>query len=276
MIVIESEVRVALGLVPTITDAQRARLMLAINAAHAGVRKHIGYDPEQRVGPAEMYPRNEISSSAYSEGVFEVDAARQKAIWLNQNRTFKCLQLARLPVRAIISLRVDQNARYGQGAGDFPAESELVSGQDYYLEWDQENVCNTGQVLSETAWPALVGSVKVVYRAGYSSLEFMGPADGSAVDENEIITSEGVDASPIKAACLLTCIAKYHTLAAWGVNSLTGALVSGPLQSERMGDYSYSLANGAQASMIAGMAASLPPEAAEMLEPYVNYGQLVL
>jgi len=273
MIVLEAELRGALGLLPNITDVQRVRCTLALLGGHAAVRTYIHYDPEQKAGIAEFYPRNELSAVESLDGTWDVSGG--KAVFEGDTLLGRYLQLQRLPVRAVTDLRVDLDARSGQGAGDFASDTIWTVGEDYWVEWDQANVCLSGQLISDRGWPASIGKVRVVYRAGYSPIEFNGPAAESDTDGEDVITTQGIDASALKYGCLMACVAKFHTLSSWAVNSITGSLTTGPLQSERMGDYNYTLANPQASSLVAGMANTLPNEIKEYLEPFVNYGILV-
>lgn len=273
MIVSDAELRVALGLTPTISDAQTARLMLAQAAGHAAIRKYIHYDPEQKVGDPEFYPRAD-SLIDIEEFGGAWDKVGGKGVQIAESRAFKYLQLQRIPVRQISDLRVDYSARFGQQSGDFPSSTAWVAGRDYAVEWDRENYCPSGQVIAMSGWPATLGTVKVTYRAGYSPTEFNGPAATTDTSDNGYITVQGVDASPLKAACLLECIRAYHTTANFAQSSLTGMLVPGPKQSESLGSYSYSLA-GSAGAMLASMAMGISPQASQLCEPFVNYGVLV-
>lgn len=273
MIVLESELRTSLGLTDP-DDLQTARMALAMTIGHAAVRKYLGYDPEQRVGPAEFYPRRENYDD--SPGIWDVNPSHTRAQWVSSYGTFKFIQLERLPVRAVSQVLVDAAALHGQQSGDFGSGTEWTQGEEFWIEWDQENLCKTGALIANGAWPSGIGTVKVTYRAGYSQAEFRGPATASSTDANGIITTQGVDASAIKAAALLTCMAKYHTLKAFAQSQLTGLHPTGPLSSESLGDYSYSAANPQLAALIAGMAVDVPPEAATLLQDFINYGILVL
>lgn len=274
MIVLESELQIALGLTDP-DDLQRARMALAMTTGHASVRKYLQYDPEQRVGPAEFYPRREMFGDDLG-GVWDVNAGHTRAEFITGYGVYKFLQLERLPVRAVTEIRVDAGARHGQQSGDFGSGTEWTQGVEYNIEWDQDGLCKSGMLIANGAWPVGPGTVKVTYRAGYSQNEFRGPASASSVASDGTITTQGVDASPIKAAALLTCMAKYHTLKDFAQSQLTGLMATGPKSSERLGDYSYTLANAQLSSMISSMALDVPPEAASLLQDFLNYGVLVL
>jgi hypothetical protein len=280
MIVLESELQIALGLTDP-TDTERARLALAMAGGHAAVRRKIGYDPEQKEGVAELYPRREVAGADIGGGYWDVNPSHTLALWHTQGDLFKFLQLERLPVRSVTSVFVDPSAYYGQKSGDFGTGTDWTQGDEFYVEWDSQQsanvgVCRSGQLIAVSAWPAGIGTVKVTYRAGYSQDEFRGPAASSSIDSAGIVTTQGVDASALKAGTLLTCMAKYMTLKSFSVSSLTGVHAPGPFSSESLGDYSYSLANPQAAALISGMAVDVPPEAMDYLSDFVNYGVLVL
>lgn len=277
MIVQEAELRAALGLRPTITDQQQARLMLAVAAGHAAVRKFLHYNPEQKTYSNQLYPRAEASALELWEGVWDVDASRRRAVWEARDSIFQYLQLEHLPVREITEVRVDPSARFAQQSGDFGSGTVQVVGTDYYVEWDERvsdnsGICRTGQLIAVGSWPVKPGTVQVAYRAGYSPTEFAGPAASTDTSDNGYITVKGVDASPIKAACMLECMRSYHTFAQWSQSSLTGMLIPGPKQSESLGSYSYSLASGAAAALLTSMAADISPQAAGLLNEFAHYG----
>lgn len=277
MIISEAEARAALGLMPTISDTEMARLMLAMQSAHAAVRKHLKYDPEQRTGIAEFYPRADTLLDVDHLGEWDVNRGHTHAIMETARGFFANLQLARIPIREVSEVRVDYDAKFGQQNGDFGAGTVWEAGLDYAVEWDEDGVCRSGCLLAiNSGWPCKPGTVRVTYRAGYSPLEFAGAATESGTDADGNTTHAGVDASPIKAACLAACMAQYHTLAHWSKSQLTGLLTPGPKQSESLGSYSYSLASGSSAALITGLALELPPMAQQLLEPFMHYGLIAL
>lgn len=283
MIVTEAEVRGSLGLMPTISVAQTARLMLAISASHSSIKKHLTYDPEQRSYANQLYPRAEAGELDGVEGVWDIDSSRRRAIWQSRAGIFSYLQLEHLPVRQVTAVNVDPSAKFGQQSTDFGGGTAWNQGVEYSVEWDQKanaagtiGVSRTGQLIATGAWPANPGTVQVSYIAGYSPAEFAGDVQATVLDDGGKITMAGVDASPIKSACLLESMRYYHQFAAFSQNSLTGILTPGPKQSENLGSYSYSLASGQAAALLAGMQIAISPEAAMLLEGYVHFGQMLL
>lgn len=270
MIIQQAELRAALGLRPAISDENAARVMLAVAAGHAAIRKEIGYNPEQKAYVGQLYPRAEYRGVELWDGVW--DRVGNRAVFEYDGSVFQYIQLEHLPVRTVSEVLVDPSARFGQGSGDFGSGTTWVQGEQFYLEWDQDSVSRTGQLLAVGAWPVKAGTVKVSYRAGYSPTEFDGPAPESIADDNGYITVAGVDASALKAACMLECMRAFHTFATWSQSSLTGLLIPGPKQSESLGSYSYSLASGAAAALLTSMATQISPQAKGFCEPFVHYG----
>lgn len=283
MIVTNAEARTALNLMPTITEAQQARLILAMSAGHAAVKNHLMYDPEQRSYTKQLYPRAEINAAGDLEGFWDVDSTRRRAVWEARNGIFSYLQLEHLPVRQVSEVLVDPAALFGQGPDDFGTGTAWTQGVEFMVEWDQKanadgtiGICRTGQLISRGAWPVTPGTVQVSYVAGYSPAEFAGPATVTNTNDDGKITMAGVDASPVKTAALLEVMRYYHLFKTLGMNTLTGLHVAGPLQSESLGSYSYSLASGQQVALLTGMQIAISPEAAMHLEGFVHMGQMVL
>jgi hypothetical protein len=282
VIITDAEVRVLLGL-ETITDNERGLLTLAVPAACAKVIQHLGYDPEQ-AERTELLPRVEATSGPglQSDGTdynYMLSADGTRAITRQGGVGVRSLQLGYLPVRAITSLHVDEAAMGGQAAGAFAAATAYTQGVDFWVEFEEplssdpkKGLCRSGCLLAGGLWPATVGSVRVVYRAGYSPAELAGRAYASAVDAGGIITQAGVNAAGIKRASLLTAVKAFHTWANWQKSQATG-FVPGGVSSESMGEYSYSTGGGVGA---VDMTVDLPVEAARELAPFVNMGVMRL
>ena len=276
MICTEAEVRASLGLAPTISDAMTARLILAVAMGHASVRNHLQYEPEQRAYTNQIYPRSESGSLQTIEGVWDVDSSRRRAVWQARNGIFDYLQLENLPVREVTEVRVDPSARYGQQSGDFGTGTIWTKGEQFYEEQESEYLNRTGMLIAVGAWPVQTGTVRVSYRAGYSPAEFAGQAAVTNTNDNGYITTAGCDASGLKQATLLESMRAYLTFKAMSLNPLTGVHVAGPLSSERLGDYSYSLASGQAAALLTSMQITISPQAAMLLEPFMNWGIMLV
>lgn len=271
MIVHPAELRTLLGLASSITDEERAVLNLIHPPAESKVKAYLGYDPEQRAG-TEYYPRTDVTGSVQEAGVWDVNAARTRAFLERSGDYSDTLQLERVPLRSVAEVLEDTSARYGQASGAFASGSALVSGEDYWIEWDEDDLCRSGCLIRNGAWPLERGTVRVNYRAGYSPDELAGRATADGTDSVGNITTNGVDASGIKRAIYLTAVKSLNT---WAMNKKKTRVgfTGGPLQSERLGDYSYTLGGGVTTEL-AGMLVSLPPEAEDELEAFVNWGVL--
>lgn len=283
MIITEAELRAALELTPAITVAQTARVMLAMSAAHASIRKFLRYDPEQKTYTNQLYPRTEIGDYSDIEGVWDVDSRHRRAVLEAQSGIFSYLQLEHLPVRQVTAVNVDPSAKFGQQGGDFGGGTSWTQGVEFMVEFDQKanaagtiGIARSGQLIAWGAWPVNPGTVQVSYIAGYSPAEFAGDVTATNLNDGGKITMQGVDASPIKQACLLEAMRCYHRFAAFSQSSLTGLLVPGPKQSENLGSYSYSLASGQAAALLTGMQIAISPEAAMLCESYQHYGVMLL
>lgn len=272
MIASEAEIRVFLGVSDSATDEERAVLTMVHPRAEARVREHIGYDPEQSVR-TEYYPRHQPAGGLgirETSGVWDVNAAhtfgRFEPATSHINRT---LQLEGLPVRTITSVHVDYDGRHGKGSGAFGSGDLQTDGDDFWAEFDEDDVCRSGMLFASGAWTIVPGSVKVVYRSGYSQEELSGRAVASSVASDGTITTARLDGSGIKRAVILTAVKAFQTWAALKKRTAVG-FVPGPFSGEKLGDYSYSLFGIAES--IAGLIVELPGEARDALQAYRHYG----
>lgn len=280
MIITEAEARVVLGIESSATDTERALLTLLVPVACNRVKQYLEYDPEQ-AELTEIYPRHNVGGGVQipsQSGQWRVNPAHTRAMFEDSNRSRDTLQLERLPVRSVSEVLVDTTANHGQADGAFSDSTEWEQGSDFWVEWDRTysgsttiGLCGTGCLISYGSWPTEIGTVRVKYRAGYSPEELAGRAVSDATNDS-VVTMNRVDASGIKRAALLTVTRAFHEAIAFRKHSRVG-FVPGSLTSENMGDYSYQVAGGAG---VTDMTVSLPPEAAEELDEYRNYGVLRL
>ena len=268
MIVTEGELRVLLGLTGTITNQERGWLSMAHREAESAVKKFIGYDPEQRTA-TEYFPRrlgNEVSISNRwdvneSHTVARID--RTSGIY---NRT---LQLQRLPVRNIVDIREDLNGRFGKGSSAFPASTSLTEGEDYWTEWDEDNLSLSGLVVNNGAWNVTPGSIRVEYTGGYSIDELAGTATSASTSAP--FSNIGIDAGTISLAVKNECLRRFKTYAVQAKNAISGWL-SGPVTSEKLGDYSYTIGSSPPITLTTALVLGLTAESEAALETYVNWG----
>ncbi len=276
MIVGEAQLRVMLGLTGTITDAERAVMLQVHPQAEAAVKAVLGYDPQQR-SRTELYPRADVGHTLDVGGVLDSDGTR--AVFMRTGvPEQRSLQLEHLPIRGTpTSVFVDESARFGQVAGAFAAASEWTSGDDYWVEFDgggdgsdSYSVSRSGCLLAFGAWPVSAGTVKIIYRAGYSDIELQGQATANQTNGDGDITTAYLDASPIARAVANTVLQAFQI---WDHNrKKSGAGFAGPFTSEKMESYSYQL--GAAGLAAASMVTSVPTQNIEELTEggFVHYG----
>ena len=137
------------------------------------------------------------------------------------------LVLSHRPVVSVTGVWVDPVGYYGQSEGGFASSTALTQGQDWALMAPGTNEKNPGTLRMLSAlwdgtglsnWPQGQGNVKVTYVAGYTQV----PADVSqavAMIVGQMIAQAG--------------------------NGL-------PMQSETLGEYSYTLLTGASGQLMAG------------------------
>lgn len=270
----EAEARVALGLISTITDEERAVINLLLPAAEAAIAGEIGYDPVQ-IELTEYYPRQTPAGGYLRGGVaWDVDSQHRRALMYRTGGgvpRYPTLQLARLPLRKITRVRVDYEGRHGETSESFGADSEWVQGEDFWGEYDRPNYSPTGCVFGNRVWPEQPGSIEIVYRAGYSPSELQGRATADEVASDGTITTAGINASALKRACLLTLSASVHK---WSSLRKTASGFVPAMSSERLGDYSYTLGRGGE--LASGLIVEIPAPAVQLCEPFKHWGLMRL
>ena len=266
MIVQQDDLKLLLGLSSTITDEEQAFLSLIHPLAEGAVRQYLKYDPEQKVH-TELLPRHLRSGGAGydQEGFWTVSTGR--AIWQSRSES-STLQLTNIPLRAVTSVHVDTSAMHGDADDAFAVANLWTLGTDYQGEWDQDDVGYSGQLIAYGSWPSEPGTVKVVYRAGYSPVEFAGIATADSVSGG-VITTAGVDGSGITLAVQSTVVAAFLRAMSLKKKTVAG-FTPGALLSERLGDYSYTVDKSSMAA--AGLAVALPDDAKQHLEAYRHWG----
>lgn len=266
-LVSESEIRAALGLLETISTSERLVLALAHREAISAVRSYLRYDPMQ-YERTEYYPRAD-RSKLNARYVEDVTRDHLRAIQYNTYGN-DCIILSALPLRQIVSVQVDTSARFGTATNAFGSGTTWTEGDEFWAEWDQDNLAMSATIFAYGSWPAEPGSVKITARIGFSETELAGMARTSGTAADGQITTAGVDASPIRIAAILTAVKSFHNIWSYRKRNLAG-FTPGALASEKLGDYSYTLA----ARQISGMTTDIPPEAASKLDPFVNYAAII-
>lgn len=252
----------------TATAAEQQIILLSIRRAEGAVFRHLKYNPAMSV-KTEFYPRLDMSLGS-REAVWESNDSVAYLRYLADAATNE-LQIGRLPIREKdtegangIDLRIDYDGRSGTRSGSFASDTLKVEGTDFYPNYDLVDsngykVCMDGVIKSEGRWPAIAGSVKITYVAGYSALELAG-------------TDSVIDASPIREACIDEAVRRVHK--AYSRMKKRTGFGTGALTSERLGDYSYS-ADGKILNAMVGTSADIMAETALKLESFVNFGAML-
>lgn len=268
-IISPGELRLMVGVPAEITDIEEAALTVLHPAAEQAVRDHLGYDPVQRTHTL-FLPFNEPTSSipAPRRMEWEPDRSHTTArLRHRQNGQQRTLQLKHLPIRSITSLHEDQNGRFGQGTDAFPTETLLVQGDDYWVEFDEENLGLSGCIFKHSVWLSIPGSYKVVYVGGYSQEELAGRSYTASTTAP--FSNVGVNASGIRRAVIFAFTQSWTTYQASQKSRALGKTLPGIPTSEKIGDYSYSI-NAAQ--QIASVNSVLPGAAVDALSEFKHYG----
>ena len=256
--------------ISTPTASETAVITSAITRAEAAIKEFIKYDPVQK-NRIEYYPNRNLYSNGF-DGIYEVDGnsayLRQPAAALADE-----LQVKHLPIRSITNLWIDYDARAGTRTGAFNSDNIKTEGVDYWANYDFEDssgnkICTDGVIRGFGIWPTEPGCVKIQYTAGYSQSEFLG--QGYILDASAIYEAVVMEASRR---------AKQAFLQAKGAagSGSGGSWVAGNIQSERLGDYSYSLGSsvggsGSTSNTLYGGVNALLPQTKEILQNFVNYG----
>ncbi len=268
-IISPADLRLMVGVEAEITDAEELALTVLHPAAEQAVRDHLGYDPVQRTHTL-FLPFNEPTSSIPSPrpSRWEPDRSHTTARLVHrQNGRQRTLQLKHLPIRSITTIHEDQNGRFGQGQDAFPESTLLVEGDDYWAEFEEENLGLSGCIFNHSIWLTTPGSYKVVYVAGYSQEELAGRAYTASTTAP--FTNVGMNASGIRRAVIFAFTQSWATYQSSLKSRALGKTLPGIPTSEKLGDYSYSI-NTAQ--QIASVNSVLPGAAADALAEFKHYG----
>jgi len=254
-----SEVMLALGLSDTATDEERAIANEALKRAEASIAKYIKYDPVQATR-TEYYPRMNFRLAGESQ-VWEADANTAYLSHLAEGAS-SMLQLANIPIRSITSLNVDYDGRFGAKSGSFGVGTAWTEGDDFWpgydlTDSDGNSVCLDGIIRTEGRWPAIAGSVKVVYVAGYTDAELHG--------QDSVI-----DASPILEAVIDESVRRVKKIYS-RMKSSSVSFETGLKTSEKLGEYSYETDSNSAQTLVGGQQ-DMTNETKMKLEEFVHYG----
>lgn len=249
---------------PTLTANQTTKLTRAIKRASAAVRHELGYDPVLNY-VTEYYPLVDVGGER-GRGVWEADSSHAHFRRVGGQGTNE-LQLRGLPIRQAnssgnqtIALYEDYGARSGTVSGSFPDLS--VEGSDFWANYDGVDssgykFARDGILRSFGLWPLEPGSVKVSYLSGYTEDELEG--DDSVLD-----------ASVIREVAKRESIRRFIQSETIFKSKMAG--YTGPLTSENLGDYSYSVDGSILKSLVGFSGNGLMMESVLQIEAFVNFG----
>ena len=248
-----------LGISSSARAEETSLATLCKSQAEAAVRRFLMYDPTQ-AERTEFYPGMDFGMAGLQ--VWESNETEAYLRSLAEASTDE-LQVRHIPIRSVSSLKVDYDGRAGSRAGSFPSSSAWTEGTDFWPNYTlvdslSAKVCKDGIIRSEGRWPTRAGSVKIVYTAGYTSGELAG-------------TDSVIDASPIVEAALDEAQRRFLKIQSRKKKTLSG--FAGPLTSESLGEYSYSVDSSVRQSIIGG--GDLSGENKERLQEFVNLGYAI-
>lgn len=231
-----ADVKLHLG-IPTGTTTWDAQLTAWMNAAIAGIKAAcIGWDFEQITRTEFYQPDGDILISRWK------------------------------PIQSITSLYEDAGAAWGQASGAFAADTLLVEGEDYALVKDGSGV--NGEVSRSglvarigRSWAQCTKPVSIAQTNVNAMMRRVIPALGSV----KMVFVSGYTAVPAD----VTQAVCFEVDAMRSMKGKGGATV----QSESLGEYSYSLANVDKASKPFGY--FLSPSTGTLLAQYL-LGSLVI
>lgn len=246
--------------------------------AERAVRRYLHYDPVQRTR-TEFYPQLDLNRGGRL-GVWEASSTTAYLRDVSGNYSDE-LQLRHLPIRSIASIYVDYDGRFGKRSGSFSSETLKTEGTDYWARYDGQDddsnlICRDGIVLTQGTWPSSPGSIKITYTAGYTANDFT----GVSLRVNAVPIYEAVVFEAARKAKQVFLLSKNSGSSGSGSGSGTG-WTAGTIQSEKLGDYSYTLSSSSGGSSSGGGAGSgglydgavdLSSESMERLADYVNLG----
>lgn len=259
MIIDLSEVMLELGLSSSITEEERAMITMGIKRAEGAVQRYLKYDPVQRER-TEYYPQMDFDYQG-RQSVWEVEGGSAYLRRLAEAATSE-LQVQHIPIRSDVTPRVwvDYDGRSDTQLGAFT--DEKTEGADFWpnydgLDSDGNQICRDGIIRSIGAWPTTPNSVKITYTAGYSAAEFRGD-------------SSLVNAVPIWEVVLEEAVLRARKALIWKKKAGVGFL-AGPVTTERLGDYSYSI-DSSSANKLFGGQWDLMGGSIQKLQDYLNVG----
>ena len=250
-----SEVLLDSGLSAGPTETERALVNTAITRAEAAVKRFLGYDPVQKAR-TEFYPQQDYVNVT-TRFIWETNSSvayQREAVSAASINLF----LRHVPIRSVTAVYQDRTRT-------FAASSLLTENTDWWMDADALDddgvkMSLSGILRSNGRWPAKSGSVKVTYTAGYSAAELHG--------QKSII-----DATPILEAVVDESVRRILKIINRGKKTGAG-WTGGPLTSESLGDYSYSVDTNLMGKLL-GLGDDLMGETMAKLQSYRNLGHAI-
>lgn len=254
-----SEVILELGLSDSITEEERAIAYNALNRAEGAIKRFLKYNPVQK-SRTEYYPQMNLMFNS-QEAVWEANDS-QAYVRRSSEASSSELTVRHVPIRSITSLYIDYDGRSGTRVGSFATETLKTEGTDFWPNYDGvdsggSKICLDGMLRSIGLWPMEPGSVKITYVAGYSDDELHGVDDV-------------INASPISEVVVEEACMRARKAFLWKKKTGSG-FIAGPLTSESLGDYSYSVDSSVIKQMF-GSSWEIQPANVARLQPFVNWG----
>lgn len=264
----EQDIYDELGLCPP-NSWESKTVKKVIIKVRGAIKRFLRYDFEYKYH-CEYYPQRDYTGR-YLTAVETISGAEMPGRITQATSEFI---VQHIPVRSVTGLWVDDDAWSETKSPAFEASQLKVEGTDFWPNWNlsimsgAEKVCEDGIIRSESQWPTFPGSIKICYWAGYTDAELRGE-------------SEYIDASPIWEALLDEASRRVKRTLMQRKNAAGNVdWTAGPIQSERLGDYSYTIGSGSsgsassasEATMTYGNSHELLYTTREKLTSYVNYG----
>lgn len=239
MITSPSDIQTYLGLASMTALATQVQAL-----AEEHVKDFLGWQEVEQQTWVEYYPREQGAANT-NDPHYIVASNHQRAVpgfYFAPN----IIQLQQLPVRSITEVREDATGYFGQVAGSFGSNTILQQGGDYFLKTEQSGIAWSGQLVRRAFWfPATMGSVMVTYVAGFTAAELSGRWQ---VFKTAVLETAG------------DLYLRAKALSMGHKPDITSEADGGGVSAS----YVY--------NRLAGV--SLPDAVADMLQPYVNYGEM--
>jgi hypothetical protein len=207
-LVTQGEILSYLGLGSSATDAQKGRILFIKRGVERLVRNYFG---------------NNILSATYTHFL-------PKGNGFSTNNNMRCshtsmLALPNYPITSITNLYEDTYAYFGSAANSFSSNTELTDGTDFYQELESSAWNRWGRLYRiGSYWPAVPGSIKVTYVAGWTRAQLKGE-----------VTDQDKDASDLHQAICQAIAENWNE--SQSLSGKGGANL-GPVKSERFVDWS--------------------------------------